>query len=732
MLQLLQSVKNGELSLRDVPSPAVLPGTALVRTGASLISAGTEKMILEMGRKSLLGKAKARPELVRQVLTKAKNQGVISTVQAVLAKLDKPTSLGYSAAGIVEAVGSEVSDLKVGDRVAVAGAGYANHAEINCIPRNLIALIPEGVTFEEAAYTTVASIAMQGVRLGRPELGELVVVSGLGLIGLIVVQLLKANGCKVLGIDFSRSKIEQGLRLGMDEGVVLPDEDPHQAVDRFTKGRGADLTMIAAATTSNDPIELAGQITRRKGNVIVIGAVGLNVPREIYYRKEIGIQISMSYGPGRYDSSYEEDGLDYPYDYVRWTEQRNMEAVLDLMARKRLDVHSLTTHRFPFAKALSAYEIISKGTEPFVGLVLEYDIAKEQPAKIEIRPQAQAPGRAREKLGIGFIGAGNYASALLLPQLKKEPQTELVGLVTATGLSAKQKAEQFGFAYCGTDVKAVLDDAAIDVVFITTRHSTHADFAIQALAAGKQVFVEKPMVVSEEQLETLCEAYQKANAVRPTGFMLGLNRRFAPMVTSLKQAFKGAGAQQMIYRVNSGHIPVSSWTHKADEGGGMLIGEMCHFIDLMQFICEERPVSVFATSMAVGHQTVADRDNVVIVISFDKGSVGTLCYNTVGNKAAPKERLEVYGGGVTAFLDDFRSLEIVRGQKPTRTTASQDKGQAREVAESVAAFRTGTAPIPFDELVIGMRAVFAARESLVSGEPVKVSAHETARELIKV
>ena len=695
-----------------------------------MISAGTEKMILEMGRKSLLGKAKARPELVRQVLVKAKNQGVINTVQAVLARMERPTPLGYSAAGIVEGVGSEVTGLKVGDRVAVAGAGYANHAEINCIPRNLMALIPEGVTFEEAAYTTVASIAMQGVRLGRPELGELVVVSGLGLIGLIVVQLLKANGCKVLGIDFSRSKVEHGLRLGMDEGVVLTDDDPRQAVDHFTKGRGADLTMIAAATSSNDPIELAGEITRRKGNVVVIGAVGLNVPRDIYYRKEIGIQISMSYGPGRYDSSYEEDGLDYPYDYVRWTEQRNMEAVLDLMARKRLDVRSLTTHRFPFEKALSAYELISNGTEPFVGLVLEYDIAKEQPPKIEIRPQTQA--RAQGKLGIGFIGAGNYASSLLLPQLKKEPQTELIGLVTATGLSAKQKAEQFGFAYCTTDTKTVLDDSAVDVVFITTRHGTHADFAIQALAAGKQVFVEKPMVVSEEQLETLGEAYQKANSVRPTGFMLGLNRRFAPMVTRLKQAFKGAGARQMIYRVNSGHIPVSSWTHKADEGGGMLVGEMCHFIDLMQFICEERPVSVYATSMAVDNQTVADRDNVVIVIAFDKGSVGTLCYNTVGNKAAPKERLEVYGGGVAAFLDDFRSLEIAQGQKSSRSKANQDKGQAREVAESVAAFRMGTSPIPFEELVTGMRVVFAARQSLVSGEPVKVSGRETLGELTGV
>ncbi|HJZ82587.1 MAG TPA: zinc-binding alcohol dehydrogenase, partial [Pyrinomonadaceae bacterium] len=358
MLQVAQNVRNGKLELTEVPTPALLPGGLIVRTAASIISPGTEKMIMDLAKKSLLGKAKERPDLVRQVIAKARSQGLVNTFQNVMAKMDKPLPLGYSASGIVEAVSPEIVDLKIGDRVAIAGAGYACHAEMNFVPRNLTALIPDGVSFEEAAYSTVAAIAMQGVRLARPELNEVVVVSGLGLIGLMTVQLLKASGCRVLGIDFNQDKVETGLRLGLDEGVVLPGDDAGRAVDRFSKGRGADLTMITAATASNQPIELAGEITRRKGRIVVVGAVGLNIPRDVYYRKELEVKVSMSYGPGRYDRSYEEGGLDYPYDYVRWTEGRNIESVLDLMSRGQLNVDALTTHRFPLEKAAEAYQVI--------------------------------------------------------------------------------------------------------------------------------------------------------------------------------------------------------------------------------------------------------------------------------------------------------------------------------------------------------------------------------------
>ncbi|RMH68454.1 MAG: oxidoreductase [Bacteroidetes bacterium] len=719
MLQVLQNVKSGETKLETVPPPALQEGTVLVRTAASLISAGTEKMLIDLAKKSYLGKAQARPDLVKQVLQKVQKEGLLNTFRNVMAKMEKPMPLGYSAAGIVERVGPGVSGVQVGDRVAMAGAGYANHAEVNVVPRNLVAAIPDGVAFEEAAYATVASIALQGVRLARPELGDYAVVLGLGLIGLITVQLLKANGCRVIGIDLDAAKVERARALGADLAIDSSVDDAARAVEQFTRGRGADHTLITAATRSNGPIELAGEITRRKGQVVAVGAVGMNVPRDVYYHKELTLQISMSYGPGRYDPSYEEGGIDYPYDYVRWTEQRNMEAVLALMAGGRLDVAALTTHRFPIEEALAAYALIEGGGEPYVGIVLTYDVEKPQPPVVRVQPAgAHTPS---DTLGVGFVGAGNYAALHLLPHLQKNRAVTLQGLVTATGLNAQQKAEKFGFAYCTTDLQAVLDDEAVQSVFIATRHSTHAAFTERALAAGKHVFVEKPMVVDEAQLEAVVAAYETANAKRPTALMVGLNRRFAPMVERLRDAF-GAGPKQMVYRVNSGAIPTSTWLHEAAEGGGMLVGEMCHFLDLMQYISGERPVRVYAQSLALGRDDLADHDNVTITVTFDGGSTGTLAYSTVGDKAAPKERLEVFGGGTVAMLDDFRTLEIVRNGTRSRTrSANQDKGQAAQLAATVTAFRTtGQAPIPFDELVAGMQMVFAARRSLQTGEVVAV------------
>jgi predicted dehydrogenase/threonine dehydrogenase-like Zn-dependent dehydrogenase len=721
MRQVVQNVKNGQLEVREVPPPALLAGGVLVRTAASIISPGTEKMVLELGKKSLIGKARERPDLVRQVITRARTYGIAATVQSVMSKLEQALNLGYSAAGVVDEVAAGVTDLKVGDRVAIAGAGYASHAEVNFVPRNLTALIPEDVSFEQAAYTTVAAIAMQGIRLAKPELDEIAVVSGLGLIGLITVQLLKASGCRVLGLDLNKDKVALGRAVGMDEGVALDEDDAHRAIDRFSHGRGADLTLITAATSSNQPIELAGEITRRKGRVVVVGAVGLNVPRDTYYRKELELKISMSYGPGRYDRSYEEGGLDYPYEYVRWTERRNLESVLDLMSRGLLDVQTLTTHRFPVDQAADAYGMIYAGSEPYAGVVLQYDLNRPQEKVVKIA-SAQTH-KVPERLGVGFIGAGNYSSVHLLPHLKADKDVQLIGLASATGLNAKQKAQRFDFGYCTTDVQKIFADETIDALFIGTRHSTHAEFTIDALNAGKHVFVEKPMVINEEQLEAVIRAYDEANAKKPTALMVGLNRRFAPLVTKLKEALNPSDALQMIYRVNSGNIPTSTWLHEEDEGGGMLVGEMCHFIDLMQFVCGQRPASVYAQSLRSNSQKVSDSDNLSIVIAFDGGSVGTLCYNTVGNSGFPKERLEVFGGGVAAVLDDFRSLEGVKAGKPTRVkAANQDKGQSREVAETVKAFRSqAAAPIPFSELVAGMRVVFAARQSMLSGQPVTLS-----------
>lgn len=720
MKQVLQHVKSGKLELATVPPPALRPGMVRVRTAASLVSAGTEKMLIDLAQKSLIGKAQARPDLVRQVLDKVKKEGVANTYRNVRSKLERPMPLGYSAAGIVEEVAPDVSDFQIGDRVAIAGAGYASHAEVNVVPKNLVARIPEEVAFDEAAYVTVASIALQGIRLARPELGDNVVVIGLGLIGLITAQLLKANGCRVLGIDLNSEKVRLANETGIDEAIDSSREDAARAVERFTSGRGCDYALITAATESNAPIELAGEITRRKGKVVAVGAVGMDIPRDAYYKKELEVLISMSYGPGRYDPSYEEGGIDYPYDYVRWTEQRNMEAVLDLMAQKRLDVRSLTTHRFPFDLAMDAYQTIQSGDQEFVGVLLEYDVNKSHSPVLRI--DARQPHTRKEAFGVAFVGAGNYAALHLLPHVQKSDRATLKGLVTATGLNAQQKAEKFGFEYCTTDLEAVLDDEGVDAVFIATRHSTHAEFATRALRAGKHVFVEKPMAVNEEQIASLRSAYEAAAEQRPTALMVGLNRRFAPMIIQLKDALPHGTPKQMIYRVNSGHIPTSSWLHEPEEGGGMLIGEMCHFIDLMQFIAGERPVSVFAQSLSLRRSDVADHDNVSIVVTFDGGSSGTLAYNTIGDKAAPKERLEVFGGGAAAMLDDFRRLNVVRdGSRSKQKSLNQDKGQSRQIAATLEAMRTrGTAPIPFEELVAGMQVVFAARESLATRRPVAV------------
>ena len=720
MKQIVQNIKSGDLTLDEVPPPALLPMGVRVRTAMSLISAGTEKMLIELAQKSLVGKAQARPDLVKQVIDKAKKEGVLNTFRNVMSKLDKPMPLGYSASGIVEAVGAEAGSFSVGDRVAIAGAGYANHAEVNYVPKNLVVRIPDGVSFEEASYTTVASIALQGVRNCKPQIGENVAVVGLGLIGLITVQILRANGCRVIGIDLDPKKIELGLKMGMDAGAVTNVESE---VERFTSGRGVDHCIITASTKSNQPIELAGTITRKQGAVTVVGAVGMNIPRDIYYKKELEISVSMSYGPGRYDIAYEEGGIDYPYDFVRWTEQRNMEAVLDLMDRKLLDVKPLTTHLFPLEDALAAYDMIKAGKEQFVGILLSYDVEKHQEATVQLTKREALP--LNGKLRLGFAGAGNYASLHLLPHFQRNREVKLTTLVTATGINARQKAKKFKFARGTTEFEELLKDPETNAVGIATRHGSHAEFTTRALKAGKHVFVEKPLVVTSAQLDQVVDAYNEANETGRCAVMVGTNRRFSPMAKELKAFFTNTSSKQMIYRVNSGHIPSSSWLHLPEEGGGMLVGEMCHFIDMMIYLTGELPINVYAQKMTVHNDTVADGDNISIVISFNKGSLGTLCYNTVGDKSTSKERFEVYGDGRVGVLDDFRLLELhYMGNHTKNKSMNQDKGQATQIEETVRGFRQGISPIPFEEIVIGMRVVFAAQTSLQTGNAVSLVATE--------
>ncbi len=723
MKQITQDISSGSLELVEVPPPVLQPNGVLVATAASLISAGTERMLIDLAQKSLIGKAKARPDLVKQVVEKARKEGIVNTYHNVRSKMDRPMPLGYSAAGSVLEVGSSVRGISPGDRVAIAGAGYANHASVNYVPANLVARIPDGVSFDDAAFTTVASIALQGVRLAAPAVGESVAVIGLGLIGLVTVQILKANGCKVVGIDIDPGKIERGKELGLDLAVLSSSDQLRPLIDSLTSGHGVDYAIITASTKDNGPIEMAGDITRRKGDVVVVGAVGMDIPRNVYYHKEITLQVSMSYGPGRYDPSYEERGIDYPYDYVRWTEQRNMEAVLDLISAGRLDVRALTTHRFDFEHALKAYELIQSGSEPFVGVLLEY--GKPEPnatSSVRLVQDKNPTAPSKETLRVGFAGAGNYAQLHLLPRLEKNEHVHLSGLVTATGISARKAGEKFGFDSCSTDFEDLLGSTT-DAVFLATRHSTHGDLAIRSLAAGKHVFVEKPPVINPDELAALTKTYDEARSRNGSLLMVGLNRRFSPLARTLSETLQPGEPRQMMYRVNSGPIPLDAWVYDPAEGGGMMIGEMCHFIDVMRFLSNAPPTSVFARSIQSDRDDIATDDNVAITVTFGDGSLGVLVYNTTGDKAAPKERLEVYSGGTTAFLDDYRSLEVYRGGKRKRSRSSnQDKGQEAMLQITVDAFRAGgPSPIPFVELQEVMQVIFAAAQSLKTGDVTAVS-----------
>lgn len=727
MLQLVQVPGSGELELREVPRPQQFPGSVTVSTVASAVSPGTERTMIEMGRKSLLAKARARPDLVKKVIRKGKQEGWLNALHAARSRLERPRPLGYSAAGVVEAVGQDVQGMKPGDRVAVAGAGYANHADVNVVPKNLVAAVPDPVSLEDAAYTTIAAIALQGVRLASPEIGERVMVLGLGLVGLIGVQLLRAAGCRVVGVDLVADRVDLGCRLGMDEGVVLGDGDLETTVDQFTRGAGADAVLITAGTESSEPVRLAGELARSKGRIVVVGNVGMDIPRRPYYEKELSVIVSRSYGPGRYDPSYEEGGMDYPFDYVRWTEQRNLTAVLDLMAQGKLDVEALTTHRFPFGRALEAYELIEggeEGQEAHLGVLLEYEErdARAEPAVIRLQP-ATAPVEKKNFLGVSFVGAGQYAATHLLPVLSDQPKARLVGLLSGSGPNARQKAEKFGFKYCTSDFDALVSDADTDAVFIATRHSMHADQVIEVLRAGKHVFVEKPLAVSPAQLRRVREAYEDAQEHHPVALMVGLNRRFAPLVEKLSRAADGPGPAHMLYRVNAGHIPASSWLHRPEEGGGMLVGEMCHFVDLMMHVSGERPVRVTTTPVRTGREDVGDEDNLSMTVDFSSGSVGTLVYTTLGSKSLSKERFEVYRNGDVGWLEDFKRLEIVRAGKTDRTRKwSQDKGRSKLITATVDGFRlNGEAPVTPDELFLSMRTIFAARESLSTEKPIALA-----------
>src|SRR5215216_2665769 len=603
MKQVLQNRKTGRPFVGEVPAPALQRGRVLVRTVASLISAGTERAAVELVSKGLVQEARQRPDLVKAVVAKVKKEGILNTFASVRDKMAASQALGYSAAGIVAAAADDVSEFQIGDRVACAGVGFASHAEVLSVPKNLCVHLPEDVSFESGAYGTLGAIALQGVRLAEPTLGESVVVIGLGLVGQLTVQLLKANGCRVFGLDLDQSRVALALELGADRAIVSNDEAARE-IETWTGGYGADAVLITAATDSNQPIELAARVSRLKGRVIVVGMTGMDIPRQPFFSRELKLIISMSYGPGRYDPEYEERGHDYPLPYVRWTEKRNIESFLELIAEKRLNVERLTTHRFPIVEADRAYQLISgELREPNLGVVLNYDPEAEVVRKVSL---AAATPVQKQSIVLGVIGAGSYVPAMLLPHFKTEG-VEFRSIATASGISAHDVGKRFGFAYAVSSAEEVLDDANVNLVVIGTRHDTHAELARKALERNKHVFVEKPLALDDEQLESVLEEASGSSGK----LMVGFNRRFSPLAQRAKEFFNGRETPlSILYRVNGGRIPKEHWMQNAEEGGGRIVGEVCHFIDLMQYLTGALPVSVFAASSSAKSGKIVDADSV--------------------------------------------------------------------------------------------------------------------------
>ena len=724
MKQLLQSFRTGELTIADVPPPALRRRGVLIRTAASLISAGTERTAVEFAKKNLVQKATSRPDLVQQVMDKVRREGLLSTIETVRNRLDHPLPLGYSSAGIVLEGGAEAPGFHPGDRIDCAGGGFASHAEVAFIPRNLAVPIAENVSWDAAAFVTIGAIAMQGVRQAGATIGSRVAVIGLGLLGQISLQILKASGCRTFGIDLNTTRVELAKSLGADEAVSNDSAVAAGAV--FTGGRGFDAILITADTRDSGPLALAGELARDRAVVVAVGAIGMEIPRKPFYEKELDLRLSRSYGPGRYDASYEEQGNDYPYGYVRWTEQRNMQAVAELMADGSLKVEPLITHRFPISDAQRAYEVITGDAgEPFMGVVLTYPERPQQErekSNAAVASATASSGAKIDRIRLGLIGAGQFAVSTLLPALKNLPQVELTAVSSAQGVSARAAADRFGIRECTTDVDAVLSNSTVNTVAILTRHSSHARLTCAALESGKNVFVEKPLALTPEELEAVGVSYRLAgeNAGRAPSLTVGFNRRFAPLIKKLKESLSDIREPLLMqYRSNAGAIPASHWIQDPAEGGGRLLGEACHFIDLLLFLTGSEAISVFTRSVSDAGQYC--QDNFVVTIECANGSVGTVLYAANGNRSFPKESLEVFGGGLAARLDDFRELTIHSGSKRThiRSRLSADKGH-RALWEALALHLTGTAPPPmtWEEIEASTHATLAAYRSLLTGKPV--------------
>lgn len=727
---ILYRKSDGRPMLEEVPPPVLRDGGVVVRTCYSLISSGTERAKLELGQKGLVGKAAARPQLVQQVLESVRQEGLRATYDKVRNQLDRYEPLGYSSSGIVWAVGRGAEEFRVGDRVACAGGGYANHADFAFIPRNLCARVPDSVPLEVAAFATIGAIALQGLRQAELVLGENVAVIGLGLVGQLTAQLCKAAGCRVLGMDRDAARSELARKLGIDE-VVLPGNDPVSAARAFSP-QGVDVALITAATPSSEPVEVGTQLLRDRGRVVIVGEVGMELSRALFYEKELELRLSRSYGPGRYDPAYEELGIDYPVGYVRWTEKRNIEAFLQLLGEKKIALAPLITHRFSSSNAAAAYDLIGgKKSEPFLGVLLEHasesDAAEIRPDRLTVRVKTSQPKQpaetAQKVLRVGFIGAGNFARRFLLPNLKRQPQVQFSGVATATGYSAKEIADRWKFQYATSAYEEILQDTETQVVIIATRHNLHADLVARALEAGKAVFVEKPLALTDAELIRVVRAYRTREVEgKDPRLLIGFNRRFSRAARELKALFADRREPLIaLYRVNAGYIPSSHWTQDPREGGGRIIGEICHFVDLLIYLTGSAPVNV--TAVGLPNLGRYRNDNLTATLEFEDGSLGTIVYCANGDRSMPKERVEAFSQGVAAWLEDFRFLVKARNGKYTKQRFWQaGKGHRQEIERFVRYARgQEDPPISFREMVAASCAVFRIEQALAEGTKVPIN-----------
>lgn len=699
MEQLTQNLKSGHMQLLQVPFPILNSGCVLVRNHYSIISAGTEGKTVKDARLGYIGKAMARQEEVKKVIKTAKTIGMMETYKLMMNKLDSPSPLGYSCSGEIIAVADDITEFKIGDRVACAGAG-AVHAEVVAIPKNLCVKLPEQVGNDEAAFTTIGAIAMQGIRQADLRLGESCAVIGLGLIGQLTVQMLNASGIKTIGIDIDEKMVALSKELGANYSFNRNTENLENLIKELTNGYGVDAVIITAATSSNDPVDFSGEICRRKGKVIIVGSVPTGFKRTYYYKKELELKMSCSYGPGRYDSNYEENGIDYPYGYVRWTENRNMQAFVELVEHKKINIKKLISHVFDFNEAPKAYQLILDKTELYTGILLKYDHVKPVSSKIELKQTATNPSEPN----IGFIGAGSFANNVLLPALKGH--CSFVGIATNKGNNARNIADKYSFNYCTDKSEELISDKKCNTIFVVTRHDSHAHYVKEAIKHKKHVFVEKPLCLKEEELHEINELQKNTN----TFVMVGFNRRFAPHIQKVKGILNQNQPVAINYRINSGTIAADHWVHDKNIGGGRIIGEVCHFIDLASFISGSRIMSVSANEMAGANNL---RDTLIINLKFENGSIATISYFSNGSKELSKEYLEIFSNGQSIIINDFKTMTVHGKSTKSSQLSNQDKGHKEEVKAFLDAVRSGkTCPIPFDQTYNAMLATFKVEESL--------------------